>query len=418
VDTEVSSRLVSDDNIVGIVRDVTARKRTEAALRQSQKMEAIGRLAGGVAHDFNNILTAVTGYADLLATEVEDNPAATQDLAEIREAARRGAALSRQLLAFSRRQTLRPEVIDLGTVATSLRKMLGRLIGEDVELGIHVETVAQVKADRGQLEQVLLNLVVNARDAMPDGGHIDIRLRDEMLAKPLQTVAGGLEPGRYLVLEVADDGIGIEESLQARIFEPFFSTKPEHKGTGLGLATVLGIVQQSGGQVDVQSSVGRGTTFRVYLPVTDEQPAAGAEAERAETPPKKSEASLFVVEDEDAVRAILVRALEQSFSTVREAATPAQALEVAPSLDRLDVLVTDVVMPGMTGTELAQELSRAFPGLCVLFVTGYADRSLDGDVLTRDGHALLRKPFTVAALTAAVSDLMEARGARPARPAE
>jgi PAS domain S-box-containing protein len=417
LDVEVSARRVADDKVVGIVRDVTERKRADAAQRQSQKMEAIGRLAGGVAHDFNNILTAVSGYADLLAMRVGSDSRALRDLDEIRQATERGAALSRQLLAFSRRQTLQPEVLDLGTVATGLRRMLSRLIGEDVELGVHVETVSHVKADRGQIEQVILNLVVNARDALPNGGRIDLRLRDEVVEAQLRTPVGTLDPGHYLVLEVEDDGVGIEEKLRGRIFEPFFTTKDEHLGTGLGLATVLGIVQQSGGQIDVKSSLGRGTTFRVFLPITDELPRPERVEVKAAPAPGKTEASVLVVEDEDAVRHILVKALEQTFTSVREAPTPADALALMTGLDRLDVLVTDVVMPGMKGTELAEETARRFPELRVLFVSGYTDRALDDDMLSRGGRAFLRKPFSVAALTTAVSDLMEANGARPARPA-
>ncbi len=410
VPVEVSAGPVDDSTIVGIVRDVSERKRAEAVLReqelqlrQAQKMEAVGRLAGGVAHDFNNLLTAINGYAELLTRALPAGSSAAEDVGQIREAAQRGAALSRQLLTFSRREVREPEILSVDSVVGGLQKMLGRLLGEDVSLEVSLAALARVEVDRGQLEQVVMNLVVNARDAEPKGGRIAVRTSDVELAEPRTTRTGDLPQGRYVLLEVEDDGIGMSEALQTKIFDPFFTTKPEHEGTGLGLSTVLGIVVQAGGAVDVDSTEGQGTTFRVYLPVAEEDPEVASPLKKSSLAPEKAAGrSVLVVEDEPAVRRVLVRMLKQHGFQVTAAENGDAALSAVKAGMKLDLLLTDVVMPGSSGVELVERVLVVHPELAVIYMSGYANHHLADEHLQRSRSAFLQKPFSAKSLLEAI----------------
>jgi PAS domain S-box-containing protein len=415
--------------VLGVARDITERKLADEALRRSeeqilhaQKMEAVGRLAGGIAHDFNNLLTVISGHTDLLLDSLPETDPGRSDAEAVRKAADRAAALVRQLLAFSRRQVVDPQVLDLGDILDELHAMLVRLIGEDIRLSTVVAPgVGRVRADRGQIEQVVVNLVVNARDAMPDGGSILIEVRSAGLRDLPALERLGLAGGEYVVLAVHDTGVGIDAETRARLFEPFFTTKPAGRGTGLGLATVYGIVRQSGGVVDVRSEAGRGASFAVYLPRADveEQPAPPGEPARVEVRPERP-ATILVVEDEDAVRSLVVGALRSRGFRVLEAPDGAAALEIVERDEiPIDLLLADVVMPGMRGTELARLAVERRPGLRVAFMTGYAADALDrGSPMA--GQVVLAKPFTAEALSAGVRRALgrdASGGTEPARQA-
>ena len=377
------------------LRDVTERTRLEAELLSAQKLESIGRLAGGVAHDFNNLLTVISGYASLLLERTRGNDELEPDLAEIHRAAERAAQLTRQLLAFGRRQVLQPRALDLNEVLDETGSLLRRLLGEHVELVLRpAPSLGTVRVDPGQIEQVIVNLAVNARDAMPAGGRLTISTRELEL-----------EEGPAIELEVADTGIGMDEETQAQIFEPFFTTRSA--GTGLGLASVYGIVSQSGGTITVESRVGEGSSFRVRLPADSERPA------RAEPAPLRVNASgsetILLVEDEDVVRALARRVLERCGYTVLACANGSEAIELAERDPRpIDLLLTDVVMPGLRGPEVAARVSATRPEIQVLYMSGYADGALLGDAAT-DESALIEKPFAVDALARRVRDALESR---------
>jgi two-component system cell cycle sensor histidine kinase/response regulator CckA len=381
----------------------------EAQLLQSQKMEAVGRLAGGVAHDFNNILTAIGGYADLLLADLPADDARRQDIDEIHRAARRAASLTQQLLAFSRRQIMQPKVVDLNALVADIDKMLRRLIGEDVLLSaVLAPNLGNVRADPGQLEQVILNLAVNARDAMPSGGHLTIQTRNVELDQSYVAEHPAVTPGPYVLLSVSDTGTGMTDETKSHIFEPFFTTKPRGKGTGLGLATVYGIIQQTGGHIWAYSEVGRGTTMKVYLPrvdlPADSLPSASPEAEED----LRGSATVLLVEDETAVRAVTRQLLTRSGYTVVEAADGHMALALTAALDQpVDLLLTDVVMPGMSGRELAERLAAQRPGLRVLFMSGYADDAIVRHGMLEPGLAYLEKPFRPEALLRKVRDVLD-----------
>jgi two-component system cell cycle sensor histidine kinase/response regulator CckA len=394
--------------------DITARRRMEAELRQSQKMEAVGRLAGGVAHDFNNVLTVVRGTAELALAELRPGDPLRGDLEEILRAAARAGGLTAQLLAFSRRQVLQPQVLDLDARLRAMESMLPRLIGEDVALTLRLASApARVRVDPGQFEQVVMNLVVNARDAMPDGGQVTIETSVVEVPPGAGDGDGPVPAGAYVEVAVTDTGTGIDAAALPRIFEPFFTTKPAGHGTGLGLATVYGIVKQSGGTVQVATRPGRGTTFAVRLPALA-APVAAAEPAHGDAPAAvpfaAAAATVLVVEDEDAVRVLCARILSGAGYRVLVARDATEALALARGVPRpLDVLLTDVILPGMSGPALAEEVRALHPGLRVLFMSGYTDDRLQRVALDPATVRLVEKPFSPARLLTATADVL--RGA-------
>ncbi len=381
--------------IIVNVRDLTERRRLEEQLRQSQKMEAVGQLAGGIAHDFNNLLTAILGYCSLMLDDMPlDNPLRS-DLEEIRLAGERAAGLTRQLLAFSRRQMLQPQIVDINTIVKDLERLLRRLITADVQLvTVLAPELPSVRVDPASIEQVLMNLAVNARDAMPQGGRLTIETGRVQLDEDYASSHAGVVPGHYVMLAVSDTGNGMDETTRARIFEPFFTTKEQGKGTGLGLATVYGIIQQSGGHIWVYSEIGHGTTFKVYLPETEAaKPAHVADREHAVARESGWE-TVLLVEDENAVRALAREVLRRHGYVVLEARHGVDALRLAERHpDDIHLMVTDVVMPHMGGRELAERLAAVRPKMKVLFMSGYTDSAVMHRHLT-PGSAFLQKPFT------------------------
>jgi two-component system, cell cycle sensor histidine kinase and response regulator CckA len=385
---------------------VTERKQLEEQLLQSQKLEAIGRLAGGVAHDFNNMLTAIGGYTSLALEYADGGTPLRADLEEIGKATDRAATLTRQLLAFSRKQVLKPELLNLNGIVLELESMLRPLIGEDVALTTRLEpALGPIQADPGQLHQVVMNLVVNARDAMPAGGSVTIQTANADVDGDNDD---SIEPGRYVTLTVRDTGEGIDERTLAQIFEPFFTTKESGKGTGLGLATVYGIVKQSGGYVAVESEVGIGSAFTIYLRRADEARQPQLEPPLAPAPPPAAathQRTVLVVEDEDVVRGLVHQVLESGGYEVLVAADGAEALRLAHRRN-IDLLLTDMTMPGLGGEEVASRLRADLPRLKVIYMSGYADSGLLSAGALPDGAAFLEKPFTFAALTEAVGALL------------
>jgi PAS domain S-box-containing protein len=377
-----------------IARDITERKRLEEQLLHSQKMEAVGRLAGGIAHDFNNLLSIIVGYTYLIQSGSPDGDPTRSAADQIMSAAEKAGALTRQLLAFSRKQVLRPEVLDLNKVTASIGKLLPRLIGEEIDVRIvHGDNLAHIKADPGQIEQVIMNLVVNARDAMPHGGNLTIETANVDFGQE-QAQQHGVAPGGYVQLAVSDTGNGMDEATRARIFEPFFTTKEAGKGTGLGLATVYGIVSQSNGYIWVYSEPGSGTTFKIYFPATDapaRQPA-GPAARRSSL---RGSETILLVEDEDRLRELLTHVLQEHGYRVISAANGKSALQAVEANDGgIDLLLTDVIMPEMRGQELAERLMRNHPKLAVLYMSGYTDNALIHSGALATGTAFIQKPFT------------------------
>ncbi len=394
---------------LAVKEDITARKSLEAQFEQSQKMEAIGRLAGGVAHDFNNLLTVISGYTSLLLRDAEKDSRPGKALAEIAAASQRAAALTQQLLAFGRRQVLQPRPLRLTTVVAEVEKMIRRLIGEDVLLSVSAsEDDGTVVADPGQIEQVLLNLAVNARDAMPDGGQLSIESSNVTVAKPAVRELPGLSPGEYVLLSVSDTGHGIPPEAVPHIFEPFFTTKEKGKGTGLGLATVYGIVKQSGGGIYVDTAVGRGTTFRIYLPRVADAPDEASIVMTEAGMPRGSE-TILLVEDQDDVRSIVGRLLEDLGYRVVPVSDPREAIDRMRDAASVALVLTDVVMPHMDGRTLSLKLREARPGLKVLLMTGYTpDETLRSGVASMD-LALLQKPFRPEQLARKIREVLDAR---------
>jgi PAS domain S-box-containing protein len=402
-------RVITNDEgeparVVGVITDVTERRLLELQLRQSQKMEALGQLAGGVAHDFNNLLTAIMGYGRF-ALETAGNPAQRHDLEEIVKAASRAASLTKQLLAFSRRHMVETVVLDLNLLIVDMVTMLRRMIGEDIELVTTLASgLSHVRADRSQLEQVVMNLVINARDACGPGGRI--RLLTEAVDVDSATAARtpGLNRGGYVTLSVTDNGIGMTEETKSKLFEPFFTTKPRGQGTGLGLATVYGIVVQSGGAIRVESEAGVGSTFTVYLP--REQEIAQSAGRAIESTDAMISWRILLVEDEQAVRELVRIILERAGHHVVEAATPEEALERFNVIESVDLLLTDVVMPAMSGFDLFHVLVKRQPSLRVLFISGYTDYATFEPTIADKGAAFLEKPFSAEALIGKVREVL------------
>jgi CheY-like chemotaxis protein len=369
-------------------------------------MEAVGRLAGGVAHDFNNLITAIRGYAGFLLDDLEPGDARRDDVEEIVRASDRAATLTRQLLAFSRKQVLNVEVLDLGGVVRQMEKLLHRLIGEDVRLELDVAPeLGTTLADAGQMEQVLMNLAVNARDAMPRGGTLTIGVRDVTLTAPDGRFDPRAPAGDYVELSVQDEGHGIPADVLPHLFEPFFTTKEKGKGTGLGLSTVYGIVRQSGGAIRVASSAGEGTRFEILLPRTASSRSADGAANDARA--ESAGETVLVVEDEPAVRTLTQRLLGEAGYRVLVAATGEEALAAALQESQIDLLLTDVVMPGMSGRDLAREFCRIRPRARVLYMSGYTDDVIAAHGLLEPGLSLLQKPFTAATLLEGVRATLE-----------
>lgn len=411
---EVSSRLIYRDGrpigIQGIGRDITEREHLETQLRQSQKMEAIGRLAGGVAHDFNNLLTAIIGYGQLILFRSQENEVFRTEIEEIIRAGQRAATLTHQLLAFSRRQVLKPVPMDLNNVVSEMNKMLQRLIGENIELtsNLHPD-LGLIMADSGQIEQVILNLALNARDAMPGGGRLAIRTANVELGESGISTYGNAAPGPYTMLSVTDSGCGMDAETQAHMFEPFFTTKGEGKGTGLGLATVYGIINQSGGYIEVHSNAGAGTAVFIYLPHVAAEPEAAPERPRFESLPRGNE-TILLVEDEPIVRDLAAIVLRNQGYTVLEAPDGEEALKISDRYkdETIHLLLTDIVMPRVSGKELAQVITGSRPETKVLFASGYADESLlRNSPSGADDVAFIQKPFTPGTLARKVREVLD-----------
>src|SRR5438445_3841524 len=395
--------------ILTLIQDVTDVKRLEQQFFQAQKMEAVGRLAGGVAHDFNNLLTAILGSTDLLLESLPADHPGREEAVETRKAALRAADLTRQLLAFSRQQVLAPRVLDLNDVVTDMHKMLHRLIGEDVELRTVLgENLGAARADPGQIEQVVVNLAVNARDAMPNGGRLTIETANVDLDDGYAAEHTVVVPGRYVMLAVSDTGMGMDAATKTRVFEPFFTTKPKGKGTGLGLATVYGIVKQSGGYVWVYSEPGQGTGLKIYLPGVD-APVEASSPAHPKTGSLAGSETVLVVEDQEEVRRLTRRILEGRGYRVLVAASGPEALRLAEhQAGGIVLLVTDVVMPGMGGRELGLLLGPARPRMNVLYVSGYTDESIVHHGVLEPGVAFMQKPFSAEGLARKVREVLDA----------
>jgi hypothetical protein len=403
--------------VLGI--DVTERIQLEGQLRQAQKMEAVGRLAGGIAHDFNNLLTAITGYARLVQGGVKRGDPAFEDLDQILAASNRASTLTRQLLTFSRRQVLQPQLLDLDEAVRGTAAMIQRLIGEDVRLETRFgANGSPVWADPGQIMQVLMNLAVNSRDAMPDGGVLTIETANVQVTEEFTAEHPGSSCGPYVMLSVSDTGSGMDAETKHHLFEPFFTTKPEGKGTGLGLATVYGIVKQSGGTISVQSELGQGSTFRVMLPLASQDEALAKPSEST-APPTGGGETVLVVEDEESVRLFVCSLLRRYGFRVLQAAGPEQGVEVAMSYDgNIDLLITDVVMPGANGAELAARVAEARPGIRVLFMSGYTEDAIVHHGVLDEGVAFIAKPFGPDAFIVSVRQTLDAPPSKvPPRPA-
>lgn len=399
---------------LGLVCDITDRRHLEEQVLQVQRMEAMGRLAGGVAHDFNNLLTVISGYADTLVKSVAPADPRFDDVVEIQRAAGRAAVLTQQLLAFSRKQILRLVVLDANAVVRDIATMIGRLIGSRIELRVDLDAdFAAVRADRGQLEQVLINLAVNGRDAMPDGGVLTIRTAFVEITKTDAIPLYQGKPGKYVRLSVSDTGMGMPPDVQARVFEPFFTTKEPGKGTGIGLATVYGIVKQSGGFILLTSEPGTGTTFDVYLPLASRVANTAMRAGIRPEEPRAGEVTVLLVEDLRRVRELGRKILAREGYRVLTAESGSQALDLArDGSERIDLLLTDVVMPGMSGPELVRALQGIRPDTAVVYMSGYTGDVLDAQGIDRDDAAFLAKPFTPAALSRTVRQALAARERR------
>ena len=402
----------SDGQVSGAIcmsLDITDRKQLEEQLRQAQKMEAVGRLAGGIAHDFNNLLMVIQGYSDLLVERLPGGDPLRRNAEQIQMASQRASSLTRQLLAFSRKQMLAPKILNVQSVVAEMEKILRRLIGEDIQLETSSATdLGLVKADRSQIEQVILNLAVNARDAMPQGGRLTIETANVELDSSYSHPPAVLSPGRYVMLAVTDNGCGMDAETQAHVFEPFFTTKEKGKGTGLGLATVYGVVKQSGGYVWVYSEPGRGTSFKIYLPRIEETTVpAGRDGKSEMQIPQRGSETILLVEDEKGVRELAREYLASSGYTVIEAEDGHTALELAAMhVGQIHLLLTDVVMPGISGRELAERVSQIRPGIKIIYMSGYTDQAVVHHGILQNDAVLLQKPFTLMTLAGKLREML------------
>jgi signal transduction histidine kinase len=389
------------------LRDMTERRALESQFRQAQKMEAVGRLAGGVAHDFNNLLTVILSYTDMLIEGVSPRDPRTEDLGEIRKATVTAASLTRQLLAFSRQQVIEPRLINLNEIVESSEKMLRRLIGEDIEVQTTLSSAPlTVMIDPGQLEQVIMNLAVNARDAMPTGGKLTLETANVTLDAEHARDHWPVTPGKFAMLAMSDIGCGMDEQTRTLMFEPFFTTKAVGQGTGLGLATVYGIVKQSNGFIWVYSEPGKGTSFKIYFPLLDQTPEQYAIREHSEAPLGGTE-TILLAEDATAVRIAARQILERFGYTVLEAANGTDALSIAQNRGTIDLLLTDVVMPEMSGRELVDRFAKLRPNTRVLFMSGYTDDAIVRHGVLRAGAAYLQKPFSPETLARKVREVLD-----------
>ncbi|HEV8608972.1 MAG TPA: PAS domain S-box protein [Thermoanaerobaculia bacterium] len=399
--------------VVGLLRDVSERNAMAEQLRMAQKMDAVGQLAGGVAHDFNNLLTAILGYSQLLAADLHGQPDQLSAIEEIRKAGERAAGLTRQLLAFSRKQILEPKVLDVNDIVRHIQEMLSRLIGEDIQIVMNLDSaLGSVRADAGQIEQVIMNLAVNARDAMPRGGQLSLETANVELDESYTQTHVPVQPGPYVLLAVSDSGVGMDEATRERIFEPFFTTKEKGHGTGLGLSTVYGIVKQSGGYIWVYTEPARGTTFKVYLPRVQVSAEALVAPEAAALPSVGNE-TILLVEDEESVRVLARRTLEARGYRVLDAADGGDAVEIARTWS-VDLLLTDMVLPGMGGSEIAARIHEIHPRTKVLYTSGYTDDVIVRGGLMERGAAFLEKPFTPSVLARKVREVLDGRAFEPA----
>jgi nitrogen-specific signal transduction histidine kinase/CheY-like chemotaxis protein len=390
------------------IDDMTDKKRVESRLVQSRVMEAVVRLAGGVAHDFNNLLTAINGYSDLLIQQMAKDHPMRREAEEIRKAGEQAATLTRQLLAFSRRQNLQPKVLDLSSLVSRIEGMLHRLVGGDVALRTSFgENLWRVKADPVQIEQVLVNLAANSRDAMPGGGELVIGTGNVEYSETIYLGTGEMPPGAYVLLSVSDTGCGMDEATQSRIFEPFFTTKEQGKGTGMGLAMVYGIVKQSGGYILADSKEGKGTTFRIYFPRTVEE-AWPVTPETSSTASLAGKETVLLVEDQDEVRHLVEEILRKQGYTVLTASNGDDALRLGKSQKKpIHLLLTDMVMPGMNGKELAERMQKMRPGMKVILMSGYAEDGLIQWGTIIQGMEFLKKPFRVETLIQTVRKILD-----------
>lgn len=412
ITVRISGRAVSSgdepsDVLEAIAEDITARRVLEDQFRQAQKMEAVGRLAGGIAHDFNNLLMVISGYTEVLLDQLIPSHPLHSKAEAIRQASDRASALTRQLLAFSRKQHLELKVIDVNAIVTNMERLLRPLIGEDVELTTSLEpAVGCTRADAGQLEQVIMNLVVNAKDAMPNGGKLCIRTSSITLDDALSSENTFIKPGSYVMISIADSGEGMDRDTQARIFEPFFTTKEKGKGTGLGLSTVYGIIKQSGGYVFVQSELERGTIFTIYFPRVDE-PCDSLSAAPVTLAAAGGSETILLVEDEESVRQLVRETLAARGYRVLEADNGAAALALAVArFDTIHLVITDIVMPGLSGHELVEQLLPARPGMKVLYFSGYAEDAFPTALSSAAQSAFLQKPFTLQSLSRKVREVL------------
>jgi len=403
---DVSGRLV---NYVAVKRDVTNEMRLERRLMQAQKMEAVGRLAGGVAHDFNNLLGVITGYGEITRRKLRDDDPLAAKVDQILKAAERAAGLTRQLLAFSRQQILQPRIVDLNGLVADMEKMLRRLIGEDVQLETSLDPdLGSIKADPGQIEQVLMNLAVNARDAMPDGGRLTIETRNTELGPDDVARRPPTRAGLYVMLAVTDSGMGMDAETQSHLFEPFFTTKETGKGTGLGLSTVYGIVKQSEGYVWCYSEIGVGTTFKIYLPRVDEE-ASPRRKPTAAGPAGGSE-TVLLIEDDASLRDLLCETLEGAGYTVLVADGGAKALQIADEYGgAIHLIVTDVIMPGLTGRQAAEKIKDAHSEVEIFFISGYTNEVIAKHGVLEPRARFLSKPFTPDDLLRKIRDVLDGR---------